>query len=68
MRLEKRQGLHALRPPIEFFDRILTRSVSEEELRRWTPWLIRTNLVRGRQEASEPDQSSKREPGGGPGG
>ena len=67
LRLEKRQGLRSIRPPIEFFDRILNGSASEKEWQRWKPWLIRNNLVSVPQEASEhPDQDCNQELGGGP--
>jgi hypothetical protein len=69
LRLERRQGLHAVIPPIEFFDRIVSGSASEEEWKHWGPWLIRTlNLPPDLQEASKSDEGCNRERGGAPDG
>lgn len=37
---ERGMGPRATKPPIEFFDRVVADTVTEQELKRWAPWLI----------------------------
>lgn len=38
-RLEKRSGINSRTPPIEFFDRLVDATLTEEEWQRWLPWI-----------------------------
>ena len=66
LRLEQRQGFRAIVPPIEFFDRIVSGSVTQEEWQRWMPWLMRNNVLPELQGASEDDKGCSCESGGAP--